>query len=58
MRLSWAWRKISGQTHGGHGAALQYVGENPARPHAGQLVGVADEDEPRVLRHSLQESVH
>lgn len=47
-----------GQADGGNHAAVQDVAQNVACADAGQLIGVADHDEPRARHERAQERTH
>ena len=47
-----------GQAHHGDHPAADKVGEQVARPHAGQLVGVAHQDQPALRPQGGQQAVH
>ena len=46
------------QRHHRHGARADDVGEHLAGADGRQLVDVADEDQRRLVRHRLKQSVH
>ena len=46
------------QPHAGHRAARYYVAQHAARPHGGQLIGVAHQHQPRAVHHRVQQRAH
>jgi hypothetical protein len=47
-----------GQKHHRHGARDNDVGQNLPRPHGGELIGIADEQQRRRCRQSAEHSAH
>ena len=58
IRLCAAWRNTSGQPHHRHRAGGDDVGENLARPHRGQLVDIAHDQQRCPVGDRRQQRPH